>query len=252
MVENKNGNLKIAPTFFKETNTSCYFKMGKKTLKKHKNLEIKNDCRIVKQNNNYFLIVPVEIKIEEPKEKINYCGIDPGVRTFMTSFGNNGFTEYDYKKDNITLIDKKIDELKKIKRTKKRKLIKLENRKENLINELHWKTINHLLKNNDVLFYGDIKSHNIVKNKKNANLNKSVNNLKFFIFKQRLHFKAIEKNKKVFEIKECYTTKTCSFCGKINEPGISKIYECNDCNKKVGRDINASKNILMKGIMTCL
>ena len=83
-------------------------------------------------------------------------------------------------------------------------------------------------------------------------MNKNTNNLKFFTFKQRLLFKALERHKKVFEINECYTTKTCSFCGIINEPGISKVYECKSCLKKVGRDINASKNILMKGIITFL
>ena len=77
-------------------------------------------------------------------------------------------------------------------------------------------------------------------------------NLKLYKFKQRLLFKAEEKNKKVFEVKEHYTTKTCSFCGSLNNPEKSKIYECKSCNIKIGRDINASKNILMKGIKTCL
>ena len=120
------------------------------------------------------------------------------------------------------------------------------------MNELHWKTITHLLKTNDFLFYGDIKSHNIVKNGKNKTLNTNMNNLKFFEFKQRLLFKAIEKGKKVFEIKEPYTTKTCSFCGVLNNPEKSKIYECQSCMRKIGRDVNASKNMLLKGIMTCL
>ena len=62
----------------------------------------------------------------------------------------------------------------------------------------------------------------------------------------------MEKNKKVFCIKEEYTTKTCSFCGMLNNPGRSKIYQCLNCNIKTGRDVNASKNILMKGIKTYL
>ena len=33
------------------------------------------------------------------------------------------------------------------------------------MDELHWKTINRLLKMNDFIFYGDIKSHDVVKNK---------------------------------------------------------------------------------------
>ena len=41
-----------------------------------------------------------------------------------------------------------------------------------------------------------------------------------------------------------------SFCGIIYKPGCSKVYECKNCNKCIDRDINASKNILMKGILS--
>ena len=83
-------------------------------------------------------------------------------------------------------------------------------------------------------------------------LNTSMNNLKFFKFKQRLLFKAIERGKRVFEVKEQYTTQTCSFCGSMYKPGLSRVYYCSKCKKSIGRDVNASKNILMKGIQTCL
>ena len=259
MIKNKNGIIEIAPSYFKKQDVSCKFKMGKRTIKKYKDLKINNDCRIVKQSENYYLIVPVPIIFEEKKTPINYCGIDPGVRTFMTCFNNNGFCEYDYDINYLKKIDDKISFLKSSrtkkrnnKRTKKRKLIKNERKKENLINQLHWITINDLLKKNDILFYGDIKSHDIVKNREYKTLNRDMNNLKFFKFKQRLLFKAYEKQKIVFEVNEQYTTKTCSFCGILNNPGKSKIYECKSCNKLMGRDINASKNILLKGIITYL
>ena len=102
------------------------------------------------------------------------------------------------------------------------------------------------------LIYGDIKSHDIVKNGKNRTLNTSMNNLKFFKFKQRLLFKSIERGKKVLEVKEQYTTQTCSFCGSMYKPGLSRVYHCRNCEKNIGRDVNAAKNILMKGIQTCL
>ena len=44
-----------------------------------------------------------------------------------------------------------------------------------------------------------IKSHDIVRKGKNRTLNTSMNNLKFYKFKQRLLFKSIEKGKKVDE-----------------------------------------------------
>jgi putative transposase len=191
------------------------------------------------------------------KKSVNYCGIDPGTKTFMTCFGNNGCTEYKHNECMIHKLDEKINFLTDRRRANrgrihKKTINKMEKRKESLVDELHWKTINKLLIMNDFIFYGDIKSHDIVKNRKNRTLNTSMNNLKFFKFKQRLLFKSIERGKKVFEVKEHYTTQTCSFCGSMYKPGLSRVYHCSKCEKNIGRDINAAKNILMKGVLTHL
>jgi putative transposase len=253
-VTNNNGILTIGKTFLKKDSK---ISMGKKTIKKHKNLVIEHDCRLVKQKNEYWLIVPISLAITEKKLPVNYCGIDPGVKTFMTCFGNNGCIEYKYKESVLQKLDKKISYLTDRRRTNrkrvtKKRINKLEKRKESLVDELHWQTINNLLKKNDFIFYGDIKSHDIVKNGKNRTLNTDMNNLKFYKFKQRLLFKSIERGKKVYETQEHFTTQTCSFCGSMYKPGLSRVYECKNCKKNIGRDVNAAKNILMKGILTHL
>jgi transposase len=253
-IKNNNGILSIAPTLLKNESE---ISMGKKTIKKYKNLVIRNDCRLVKQKNIFWLLIPIPMEVAEKKPPINYCGIDPGTKTFMTCFGNNGCIEYKYDEKALQKLDSKISFLKDRRRVNRRrihkkKINKLEKRKECLVDELHWKTINKLLKTNDFIFYGDIKSHDIVKNGKNHTLNTSMNNLKFFKFKQRLLFKSIERGKKVYEVKEHYTTQTCSFCGSMYKPGLSRVYECKNCEKNIGRDVNAAKNILMKGILSCL
>jgi putative transposase len=253
-IKNNDGKLVIAPALLKDDSK---ISMGKKTIKKHRNLVIEHDCRLVKQKNIFWVIIPIPVEITDKRPPVNYCGIDPGVKTFMTCFGNNGCIEHKHNEKILKDLDNKIKLLKDRRRTDrgrvtKKKLNRIETRKANLIDELHWKTINRLLKMNDFIFYGDIKSHGIVKNGKNRNLNTDVNNLKFYKFKQRLLFKSIERGKKVYETKEHYTTKTCSFCGKQNTPGLSRVYECENCKKHIGRDVNAAKNILMKGILTHL
>jgi putative transposase len=253
-ITNSNGILSIAPLFLKDEST---ISMGKKTIKKHRNLVIEHDCRLVKQKNVFWIIIPIPIEITDKNPPVNYCGIDPGVKTFMTSFGNNGCIEHKHNEKILKDLDNKIKFLKDRRRTDrgrvtKKKINKIETRKGNLVDELHWRTINRLLKMNDFIFYGDIKSHDIAKNGNNRKLNTDVNNLKFFKFKQRLLFKSIEKGKKVYEVKEHYTTKTCSFCGSMYKPGLSRIYQCKNCEKNIGRDVNAAKNILMKGIISCL
>jgi IS605 OrfB family transposase len=257
IIKNNKGKLQIAKQFLKK---ECDFKMGKRNIKKYENLEIRNDCRLVKQNNEYWILIPLKEKITKPKKANNYCGVDPGVRTFLTTFGNNGCYEYEHKKELLDKLNTKLDTLKN-KRTKKsiefkkqihkNALLKIEKRKSNLIEELHWKTINDLLTKNDIIYYGDIKSHDIVSNEKNHNkkLKRDFNDLKFYQFKKKLQYKATQNNKLVLMVKEHYTTKTCSCCGNIRNVGISKTYECLNCKSIFGRDINASKNILIKGII---
>ncbi len=250
-IKNVNGNIQLAPQFFKE---NCIFKIGTRTKKKHKNIEINNDSRIICQKNVYWILIPKKTNIQPKREPVNYCGIDPGMRTFMTAFGNKGLTEYNYREKTLKQLDLQIKNLKskrnKKQRVRKRIINKLETRKSNLVDELHWKTIIHITKNNDFIFYGNIKSHNIVKKGKNCTLNRDINNLKFYKFKERLLFKALESGCKVHLVNEAHTTKTCSFCGCINDVGASKIFKCKQCTHVVGRDVNAGKNILMKGIIT--
>jgi putative transposase len=251
LIKIEDDKIKIAPSYLKE---ECYFNIGNRTLKQHKLISINNDCRLYKQTDNtYYIIIPITIEVKDKKKPINYCGIDPGVRTFMTTFGNNGSYEYKHNKVLIDKLNKTICYLKslriKVCHNKRKAICKREIKKDNVINDLHWKTINHLLNVNDTIFYGNIKSHNIVKNGKNSILNQNFNDLKFYQFKQRLHYKANELNKLVYNVNEAYTSQYCSTCGEINKPKESKTYNCLKCKMTCDRDINASKNILLKGII---
>lgn len=51
-------------------------------------------------------------------------------------------------------------------------------------------------------------------------------------------------------VDEAFTTKTCCCCGKINNNvGCSETFKCSTCKTTIGRDVNAAKNILLKGII---
>ena len=70
------------------------------------------------------------------------------------------------------------------------------------------------------------------------------------MLKQRLIYKAYVAGKKVFLVPEHHTTKTCSSCGTINHNvGSKEIFECNSCKLITGRDMNASKNMKLKGYL---
>jgi putative transposase len=238
-------NGKIEITYLKSS-----IPLGRKTKRKLKSFQkCLYDCRLVRQKGVYWLHIPMKVT-QELKEQpsSSVCGIDPGCRTLMTVYGTSGITEYHHDKTLLKKLNDKHDLLKQLKK-RKSSLNKIENRKTNCIDELHWKTIRSLLKTQDILFMGDIKSHSLVKNKPNKTLNRTFNDLKFHIFKQRLVYKALCHSKKVIFVHESFTSQTCSSCGTINKPGSSKIYSCSECHCVMDRDHNAAKCILMKGLL---
>jgi putative transposase len=217
------------------SNTGFYEYQHDRTILKKLNNKIKQ----LRNGRMYQSKEILKHKIKKLKEKIN---------SYQKEELKERLNKYEMKyNDNKTKFNNR--------NYRKRTISKYDMKKSNLIDELHWKTITDIIKTNDFIFYGDIKSHNIVKHKSNHILNKNTNDLKFYKFKQRLLEKAKEKNKVVYLVNESFTTQTCSTCGNINKlVGSSEIYKCKnkDCKIQIGRDINAAKNILMKGIVNYL
>lgn len=55
-------------------------------------------------------------------------------------------------------------------------------------------------------------------------------------------------NCNVVEVEESWTSKTCTNCGSINDPGYSKTYNCIKCGLEIDRDFNGARNILIKNM----
>jgi transposase len=237
-------------------------KISKKNYKKYKDTQIKNESKIILEKGNYFLVLTLPTKQSNLLKTERVCGLDPGLRSFLTVFDNEQITEINQNREYFKRLNQKIKSLKArrirpriekvtIKRIlRKRHYNKIEKKKIDYTNSIHWNTINYLLKNYDTILLGDIKSHGIVKNGTNTSNNQEFNDLKFYVFKQRLAFKAKLSNKCVRLVNEFNTTKCCSNCGVLNQfVGASEIFNCSKCGLSCGRDSNASKNIFLKGIL---
>lgn len=249
------GRFKILPDKFKE---DCFLETSKNSKKRLQGLKVENNVDIVREKGCYYVHLCVKTKVTEPKTKNVVVGVDFGVRTFATVHLHNLKTnediliEYKHRHDVLIKLNKKIDTLKKTRDGRIRKIAftKIEARKANLVNLLHWNFINDILSRSDVIYLGDIKSHDIVNGGKNKTLNRALNDLKFFQLKQRLMYKAGINSKKVILVKEHYTTKTCSTCGQLNHNvGSKEVFTCRNCGLITGRDMNASKNMVMKGLL---
>ncbi len=254
----ENSQIKINPTKLGE---HSMFRISERNIKKYKDLKIDNNCDLMKIKSEYFIYVAVPVAKEPLKIPETFCGIDPGLRTFMTVYSNHGIYEYNQCDEPRLQLNLKINLLKNRKclkkkhkksRVKKCAISKREERRSNLTDELHWTVINDLVRKNDLILYGDIKSHDIVKDGKNKFNNKRFNDTKFYVFKQRLMYKALRSGKKVIPVCERYTTKGCSKCGNVkHDVGSNKTYYCDilECAFVHDRDINSSKNIMMKGMI---
>lgn len=261
-VSMKNGKIRLCPRKIGEEN--CEFRISKRNIKKYGKMKIDHNCDILYKGGNYFFVLAIPINsIEEESFGGGICGVDPGLRTFMTCYSSEKIYEYTHNRDLIKKLNKKITLLKNLRkrrhllkrekknlRIKRRHLLKIEKKRENVVDSMHWCVINSVIKDNKYILYGNIKSHDIVKGGFNKSNNVEFNSLKFWQFKERLKYKCNIKNIFFKEVDERNTSKCCSSCGNL-EHGLkaSQVYNCNRCGLKIGRDINAAKNIYMKGLL---
>jgi putative transposase len=241
----------------------CDFTVSKKSYAKYSGKNIAGECKVFYQKGNYFVGLTLLTSEKNTIKTQKVCGIDPGLRSFCTVYDNGNVLEINQNRSYIKALNDKIKTLKKRrvrpmtekdalkKRRRKRHFNKIEKKKIDYTNSLHWTTITFLLSTYDAILLGDIKSHDIVKKGLNKSNNREFNDLKFFVFKQRLIYKAGLANKFVKLVNEFNTTKCCSSCGNLNHlVGSSEIYNCDKCKMVCGRDSNAAKNILLKGILS--
>ena len=68
-------------------------------------------------------------------------------------------------------------------------------------------------------------------------------------FQQRLITKAEELEVYVIIQNEAYTSKTCSWCGKIQKIEGSEVYNCKDCRTVMDRDENGTRGIFLRALL---
>jgi transposase len=216
--------------------------------------------------NKYYLCIPEPLnKVGENQALGKMIFIDPGVKTFLTGYDPSGKIIQWGEKD-IGVISRLLHYKRKLqskmnskwsktsifmfKSSNRRKMFKailrINNRIYNLVNELHKKLSKWLVENYQYIFIPKLNFHKCKKlNKKSKSKMASYRHCAFV---DRLKNKTREvSNTYVLEINEAYTSKTCSECGNQHQSLKNKdIYECTKCQLKIGRDINASKNVMLR------
>lgn len=175
-------------------------------------------------------------------EEERIVSLDPGVRKFMVGYDPNGKVVFIGKDAHKEIIQMLYD----VDKTKEKIMWK---KIKNRITELHWKTINYLMLNYDHIMIPDFKINQMLKGWKISRQTKRMLCMySFHSFMVKLKYKCKKNGKKLYVVDESYTSKTCTLCGQMNDVGGSEVYECKGCGNKVDRDVNGSRNILIKNL----
>ena len=215
-----------------------------------KKIKLDHNLKLSRIGNKYFIyfvdfMTPETTNIKTDK----LVSIDPGVDMFVTYYSPHGECgeigeDIPYKINKLRKKEKFIKEKFKERRQKVESISsKINNKIVNLIDDFHWKTVHFLIRNFDKILIPRLyvsKCHKKVKD-----MQREIRHCQFV---DRLIYKSsFYAPKEVHEVKEHWTSKTCTNCGNIKRNlGRNKIYKCDKCKIIIGRDLNASRNILLK------
>ena len=222
------------------------------------------DLRLVREYNKWYIIIPVKLSdtmlpVSDNQRMGDVVALDPGIRSFMTFFSENGyFGSIGNEFKRLNSLQHKLDKLiskkdlykdKKKKRNLYRHIGTIRKRIEFLVDELHWKTINFLVRNFKVILLPTFETSDMVK-KDDRKINKSVvrsmRSYRFYEFGERLKNKCEEYGVCLIRTNESYTSKTNSFTGEIFNIGSRKSFKYDGVT--VDRDINGARNILLRAM----
>jgi len=232
-------------------------KIGEIPIKLHRRIRGKIKGVIIKRTKSgkWYAIFQVE---EEPKplpKTGKVVGIDLGIKHFIVDSDGNAF-------ENPLFLGKSLERIKKIQRqlSKKQKgsknwektRVKLAKAYEKLYNQrrdfLH-KLALYYVRNYDVIILEDLDAKNIVENGHTKGFRRRFLDSALKEFVRILSDKAGRAGRRVVFVEPAYTSRTCSRCGAVVELSFSdRVFVCPECGLRLDRDLNASFNILKRGL----
>jgi len=119
------------------------------------------------------------------------------------------------------------------------------NGKYNLIKEMHNKLAYFLVTTFDTIFLPSFETSQML-TKLRSKTARMMQTFSHYQFRQHLQSKCEEYSSNLVICNEAYTSKTCSYCGKIHNIGSKNILKC-DCGT-YDRDENAARGILLRAL----
>lgn len=220
---------------------------------------------IFKDGDEFYISIIYE-KTEKPHSDNGlYQAIDLGVTNTVTAVNSKGkFLQIKnprpdkYWQPKINEVQSKRDHCKKRSKRWKlynRKFRKMQRKCSNQIKDFQHKLSRKLVENTkaNIIIIGDLNvkkmaNSNKKDKKRDRSLHRAVQNNGYLSrFARFLTYKAKLVGKRVIEINEENTTKTCCICGKRHEMKIwNRVMKCDFCGNELNRDKNAAINIMLR------
>jgi putative transposase len=216
------------------------------------------DCKIQKSAfGEYFLIVPV-IKKCKPSPHVfsNPVAIDPGIRKYLTTYAPNSQEAFMMGHRWSTRIMNTLETLDYL-YSKKAKgqsvdnqlIIRLRKKVFYLKKELRDQCASFISKRYDLILMPKLDTKNMCLKENRKLKTKTVRAMMQSChgeFMNCLKAKCEEHGKRLLEVKEHYTSKTCPHCGHLNT--CNEVYKCSNCSFCNDRDIVGALNIFLKAV----
>ena len=203
----------------------------------------------------------VETQVVNLPEHTDGVGVDLGIKTLATfSDGTRVPNIKTFRR--VRILQKRLKRLQRKvsrkylinkcnKHNKTKNIIKLEKQIKLIYRSIRNIRINHIRKFVSVLVkkqpkYIAVEDLNVKGMMKNKHLAKDITNCSFYTIREQLIRKATERNIVVRLVDRFYpSSKNCSNCGtyKKDLKLSQRVYNCNHCQEKIDRDLNAALNV---------
>ena len=236
-------------------------KLGKLRLSERLPENIKDSRFYSKDGTHYYLCVSYSVTMRKREPSGRVVALDPGIRTFLTYFCEDGFGWLGHHAINkiqrlCSSLDDLLSRAVKAKRPQRRNMRnaakRLRRRIRNLIDELHKKVARYLIATFDIILLPTFETQQMCKRGKRKIQAKSARQmltLSHYRFKQHLKAKAKEVGVIVVDVNEAYTSKTVSWTGEIvNNLGGAKVIK-DGAGLKMDRDLNGARGIFLRALV---